>query len=60
MNVAHTWLTAADLARTDPSRLVTLVHDTEAHDPDRRRWPRSKRHDDKTIAVVEFTSPVAQ
>jgi len=31
------------------------VHDTEAGDPDGRRWPRSKRHDDKALAVIEFS-----
>lgn len=48
------WRAAMELARTDPQDLVDLVHDTEAGDPDGRRWPRSKRHDDKALAVIEF------
>lgn len=49
------WQAAMELARTDPRSLVDLVHDTEAGDPDGRRWPRSKRHDDKALAVIEFS-----
>lgn len=49
------WRTAVDIARDDPERLVKLVHDAEADDPDRTRWPRSKPHDDKALALVEFT-----
>lgn len=45
---------AITLAQNDPGDLVDLVHDTEAHDPDRTRWPRAKRHDDKAAALVEF------
>jgi hypothetical protein len=48
------WPTASRLARVDPSHLVDLVHKAEAGDPDRQRWPRSKRHDDKAIVVVDF------
>lgn len=52
--IPRDWLTASELARVEPSRLVNLVHKIEAGDPDRHRWPRSKRHDDKAIAVVDF------
>jgi hypothetical protein len=34
--------------------VVDLVHDAEAADGDRRRWPRSKRHDGKALAVLRF------
>ncbi|TDD74832.1 protein phosphatase 2C domain-containing protein [Actinomadura rubrisoli] len=30
------------------------VRDVENTDPDRTRWARSKRHDDATIALIEF------
>ncbi|BCJ60136.1 protein phosphatase 2C domain-containing protein [Micromonospora endophytica] len=48
------WKAAVELALADPSGLVNLVHDAEAEDPEGTRWPRSKRHDDKTLAVIEF------
>jgi serine/threonine protein phosphatase PrpC len=48
------WRTAVDMALADPALLVDLVHDTEAKDPNGTRWPRSKRHDDKALAVIEF------
>ena len=34
--------------------LLDVIHETEDTDPDARRWPRSKRHDDKALAVVAF------
>ncbi|SCG14585.1 Protein phosphatase 2C [Micromonospora echinofusca] len=48
------WRTAVDMALADPALLVDLVHDTEAEDPNGNQWPRSKRHDDKALAVIEF------
>jgi hypothetical protein len=48
------WPTAVDLATDDPGQLVHAVHDAEASDPDGHCWPRSKRHDDKALAVVHF------
>ncbi|MBT8225038.1 MAG: protein phosphatase 2C domain-containing protein [Dactylosporangium sp.] len=48
------WHTALTLARRSPTDLVNLVHDTELTDPDGTRWPRSKRHDDKALALIEF------
>lgn len=53
--VPATWLDAYQLAVQDPAALVDLVHDAERNDPDGRRWPRSKRHDDKALGVVRFT-----
>ena len=38
----------------DPADLVRAVHTAEESDPGRRRWPRSKVHDDKTAALVRF------
>jgi hypothetical protein len=52
--IPTTWQTAAELACQDPARLLQIVHDAEESDPSGDRWPRSKRHDDKTIAVVQF------
>ena len=51
--LAH-WQSAFVVARQDPSRLVDMVHSVEADDPDGARWRRSKRHDDKAVALVEF------
>jgi hypothetical protein len=47
-----TWEKAIALARTDPAHLVDLVHQAETTDPDTSRWPRSKPHDDKALAVI--------
>lgn len=46
------WTTAVDLAVDHPSRLVNTIHDAEAADPLGTRWRRSKRHDDKALAVL--------
>lgn len=35
-----------------PEQVLQRIHDVENSDADGRRWPRSKRHDDKTILVV--------
>jgi hypothetical protein len=51
------WPAAFTVASNDPGHLVDLVHDTEADDPDGTRWPRSKRHDDKAVALVQFGPP---
>ena len=48
------WQTAVDIAANEPAKLLDLVHSTEASDPEGRRWPRSKCHDDKAIAVLRF------
>lgn len=48
-----TWRGLYDEARTvGAARVLQDIHDTEATDPDGRRWPRSKRHDDKTLVTV--------
>jgi hypothetical protein len=38
--------------RFDPGTALDLIHQKEAADPDGRRWPRSSRHDDKTLVIV--------
>jgi hypothetical protein len=48
------WPTAFAIARKSPVDLVDLVHSAEASDPDGLRWPRSKRHDDKAVALLEL------
>lgn len=48
------WATAVELASDDPHRLVDAIHNAEADDPHGERWPRSKRHDDKALAVLRF------
>ena len=48
------WTDAFAVALDDPRRLVDLVHSAEEDDPDGRCWPRSKRHDDKALALVEL------
>jgi hypothetical protein len=48
------WSAAIDLAADDPARLINAIHDAEADDPAGQRWPRSKVHDDKALAVLRF------
>jgi serine/threonine protein phosphatase PrpC len=52
--IPATYAEAAEIARRDPKVLVDLVHATEESDPDCVRWPRSKRHDDKSLAIIEI------
>ncbi len=51
--VPATWSEAIAQARRDPGRFLAGVHATEEGDPDGVRWPRTKRHDDKAVAVIE-------
>jgi hypothetical protein len=37
--------------------VLDTVHQTEAGDPRARRWPRFKVHDDKALAIADFTIP---
>jgi hypothetical protein len=54
-----TWSDALALVHEHgPDALVDLVHQAETTDPTGSRWPRSKRHDDKALAVVTFDTPV--
>lgn len=49
------WLGALRLARErGPAAVLDAVRDAELTDPDRRRWPRGKPHDDQALALVEF------
>ncbi len=42
------------LERQGPSALIDRVRGAEDSDPERRRWRRSRQHDDATIAVCRF------
>jgi hypothetical protein len=37
-----------------PAAVLDAVRAAETADPDGVRWPRAKRHDDQTLAVVRF------
>jgi serine/threonine protein phosphatase PrpC len=37
--------------------LLRLIHAIEETDPNGQRWPRSKAHDDKAVALVDLQSP---
>jgi hypothetical protein len=52
--IPASWADAIRTARTDPQQLVDAVHQAEASDPTGRRWPRSKRHDDKAAAFIDL------
>ena len=41
-----------DAVAHGPDGVLARVHDAEERDPDGRRWPRAKRHDDKTLVVL--------
>lgn len=47
-----TWHEAIAIARAAPDELLSLIHEAEAGDPDAARWSRTKRHDDKALAVI--------
>jgi hypothetical protein len=42
------------LQRSGPASLIEQVRDAEQSDPEGRRWPRSKRHDDATAVFCRF------
>jgi hypothetical protein len=47
------WQECVDLIATrGPEAWLDRVRELEQSDPDRRRWPRSKTHDDATTALV--------
>ena len=48
------WPTAIKLATESPTHLIDTIHTAEANDANCHRWPRSKRHDDKALAVLWF------
>jgi Protein phosphatase 2C len=43
------------LAEQGPDAIITQVRAAEASDPDGRRWPRGKRHDDASAACCRLT-----
>jgi hypothetical protein len=49
------------LAEQGPDAIISQVRAAEHSDPDGRRWPRGKRHDDATAAYLAFNrdSPAA-
>ena len=48
------WEEALHIASQSPSALIDCVLDAELTDPERVRWRRSKRHDDKTVAHIRI------
>jgi hypothetical protein len=44
----------AHATATGPASVLAMVRAAEVTDPDGARWPRPKRHDDKTLVVVRF------
>lgn len=52
---ATTWGDLYDEAvNRSPGEVLRRIYDAEGSDPDGRRWPRSKPHDDKTLVAVEL------
>lgn len=49
----RTWREALPQVRNSPAAFLEDLHTTEDTDPDGRRWPRAKCHDDKTLALIE-------
>ena len=51
------WEQLSHLDSLSLGQLLQDCHDVEAADPDGRRWPRAKIHDDKTIVVARRLDP---
>jgi hypothetical protein len=52
-----TWSAVLELVdASGPAAVLDAVRAAEAADPDGRRWPRSKRHDDQALVVVAWRS----
>jgi len=50
---ATTWRGLYDeVTKGGPAPTLDRIHDAESEDPGGERWPRSKRHDDKTLVTV--------
>lgn len=49
----HNWADALGAIRHSPADFLTGVQAAERDDADGVRWPRAKRHDDKTLILVE-------
>ncbi|WP_253879567.1 protein phosphatase 2C domain-containing protein [Actinomadura rupiterrae] len=43
-----------DLAQNGPAAWLRRLREIENSDPDRTRWPRSKRHDDATAVLISL------
>jgi hypothetical protein len=55
MYAQQSWRDLLALVRSSgPGALLQTVHAVEEGDPDGQRWPRAKRHDDKTIAHLQI------
>jgi hypothetical protein len=52
----HDWPAALDAIRRSPAGFHTRRQAAEEEDTDGARWPRAKRHDDKTLVLVERTA----
>lgn len=53
LGVLADWPAALELARSaGPRAVLDAVWAAEEEDPDGKRWPRSKRHDDQALVVV--------
>ncbi|HVV23826.1 MAG TPA: hypothetical protein VHF06_30610 [Pseudonocardiaceae bacterium] len=44
----------AHAIETGPASVLAMVRAAELSDPDGVRWPRPKRHDDKTLVLIRF------
>lgn len=47
------------IAEQGPATLIEQVRRAERADPECRRWPRGKRHDDATVAYCDFSTEVS-
>jgi len=56
----HDWGQVLHLATADPAGYLRDLHAVEDADHDGRRWPRAKRHDDKTLALIAVTPCVGR
>lgn len=45
----------SDVAKRDRGQLLQAAHDLEKRDSEGREYPRSKKHDDKTLVVIKMT-----
>lgn len=55
--VPASWGEAYNLMRRrGPNHLLRIIHEAENADKNGQRWPRSKRHDDKTVVAVTFAT----
>ena len=48
------WRTLVAAAAEGPDAVLDAVRAAEEADPDGARWPRSKRHDDQSLVVVDW------